>query len=446
MADYTIPTNLGLQKIMNVINAPLTLSTFELGDGGGESYDPTPDQTALVNSVYSGSLQPGAVYTDPDNPRAIVIEHTIPDTVGGFTIREAGVRDSAGDLLFIAKIAPSDKPIFNTGSTKQTTVRLIVGGVNKDDVDLVISAANALATMQWVVDNFIPSGTDLDGYLTVVQSDERYLAKDQNLDDLPNKSLSRFNLGVPYASQMEAEAGTETDKVMSPATTLASIRNAAGSILNRGTYRLASVTHAHFGQPGDRVIVAEVLRQFIDDIFIGQVAYFASNTTGINKGWIPIVSSNATVGPPGSGAAYSQDDQIKKLFVYLWNNTRPSEFLIRTSSGVVTTKGASAEQDWQNLRRIHIPSANLMFARSISPGPSGRYVGSFEEDQNKQHTHGVKEGSEYPVTTGSGELLASGEGYTRLTEYQSTTTPEGGSEARPKNLGWLTMIYAGVDW
>src|SRR5690554_3123349 len=99
MQFYTLLTNTGLAKITNAQASGTTVNLTQLavGDGGGQYYDPTETQTALVNEVWRGILN--QVKVDEDNENWLIIETVIPTANGGFTIREAGVYDDEGDMI-----------------------------------------------------------------------------------------------------------------------------------------------------------------------------------------------------------------------------------------------------------------------------------------------------------------------------------------------------------
>ena len=77
-------------------------------------------------------------------------------------------------------------------------------------------------------------------------------------------------------------------------------------------------------------------------------------------------------------------------------------------------------------------------SRGVDPS---RGFGSYQTDSFKAHTHQVKEGSVCPRwPTDQSDVLVSGDDYTRLVSYQSTTTSTGGSETRPRNVAFLPCI------
>lgn len=77
-------------------------------------------------------------------------------------------------------------------------------------------------------------------------------------------------------------------------------------------------------------------------------------------------------------------------------------------------------------------------SRGVDPS---RGFGSYQTDDFKSHTHLVKEGSVNPSwPTNQTESIVSGDDFTRLVSYQSTTTATGGSETRPRNIAFLPCI------
>jgi len=77
-------------------------------------------------------------------------------------------------------------------------------------------------------------------------------------------------------------------------------------------------------------------------------------------------------------------------------------------------------------------------SRGVDPS---RGFGSYQIDDFKSHTHLVKEGSVNPRwPTDQSEVIVSGDDFTRLVSYQSTTTSTGGSETRPRNIAFLPCI------
>lgn len=151
MADeqfYTILTNIGKAKIANatLLNSNVTLTTLKVGDGNGDYYNPTEDQTELKNVVHT--CQVGSIYIDKKNTNWVVVETIIPGSVGGFTIREIGLFDTEGDLIAVGKYPETYKPIVANGASKDLNVKTIFEVSNSENVTLNINPSVIIATKE----------------------------------------------------------------------------------------------------------------------------------------------------------------------------------------------------------------------------------------------------------------------------------------------------------
>lgn len=149
---YTILTNVGLAKFANsqVTQTDVTFTKIAVGDGNGSYYNPTAAATALKKEVWRGNIN--SIYIDPDNPNWIVIEAIVPSDTGGFTIREVGAFDDAGNLLAIGKVPETYKPALTQGSAKDLYLKIILEVTNASAVTLKIDPAVTLASRKYVDD------------------------------------------------------------------------------------------------------------------------------------------------------------------------------------------------------------------------------------------------------------------------------------------------------
>lgn len=100
--DYqAIITNVGATKIAAAVTEGTQVSflNFAVGDGSGSEYVPSPTQTALKHEVWRGGIATLTPLTA--DPTILEITTAIPANVGGFSIREYGIFDSAGDMIAI---------------------------------------------------------------------------------------------------------------------------------------------------------------------------------------------------------------------------------------------------------------------------------------------------------------------------------------------------------
>lgn len=86
----------------------------------------------------------------------------------------------------------------------------------------------------------------------------------------------------------------------------------------------------------------------------GDVVFSLSNNkTG---GWIRLEDS-LTIGSFISGASYNGND-YKNLYLLMWNHPDSS---VQTMYGDAAEKGASATEDWENNKRLQLPSKHSLF-------------------------------------------------------------------------------------
>lgn len=149
---YTILTNIGLAAIANaqVSQSKVDFSTFVVGDSNGAYYNPAAGQTTLVKEVWRGPIS--GITIDENNPNWVVIEAAIPETAGGFSVREIGVLDTGGNLLAVGKVPETYKPVSAEGSLKDLYLRMILEVSNASVVTLKVDPAVVFASKKYVDD------------------------------------------------------------------------------------------------------------------------------------------------------------------------------------------------------------------------------------------------------------------------------------------------------
>lgn len=149
---YTLLTEIGRAKQANAIalQQPIEITQLAVGDGGGSLPTPQGDEQQLINEVRRASINTS--YVDPDNPSWIVIEQIIPPDVGGWTIREIGIIDSAGDLIGYGNYPETYKPVLEEGSSRTQTVRFVLEVSDTAAITLKIDPSVVLATREYVDD------------------------------------------------------------------------------------------------------------------------------------------------------------------------------------------------------------------------------------------------------------------------------------------------------
>lgn len=168
---YSILTSAGLAKLANaqVTGKKVDLTEIAVSDGG-TYYNPTQNDIQLRNEVWRGNI--GSVEIDSENPNWIVIESYIPATQGGFTVREVGIFDDAGDLIAIGKYPETYKPSLDDGATKDLLLRMIIEVTNASAVTMKVDPSVIIASRKYV--------------------DEKVGVVSDNLTQLDNKVMSHL--------------------------------------------------------------------------------------------------------------------------------------------------------------------------------------------------------------------------------------------------------------
>ena len=165
-------TTIGVAKIADAIanNTPLSLTTMKVGDGNGNTTNPTENDLDLVRSVYSGT--PNFIDLDPTDGSRIICELVVPASEGGWVIREIGVFDSEGDMIAVAQFPAVYKPLASEGATLDLVARLYLVVSSTDAITLQADTNVVVASRQWVNDQLallIPGG-NTDQILTKVSN------------------------------------------------------------------------------------------------------------------------------------------------------------------------------------------------------------------------------------------------------------------------------------
>lgn len=149
---YTLLTEIGAAKLASAaaLGIPLKITQMAVGDGGGVLPTPSAQQTKLVAEKRRADLN--QLHVDPQNSSQIIAEQVIPETEGGWWIREVGLFDETGALIAVGNCPESYKPQLAEGSGRTQTVRMVLITSGTDNVTLKIDPAVVLATRQYVDD------------------------------------------------------------------------------------------------------------------------------------------------------------------------------------------------------------------------------------------------------------------------------------------------------
>ncbi|SDU87964.1 phage tail protein [Pseudomonas mucidolens] len=147
---FAILTAVGRAKQANADALGVAWTFAQMGVGDANDTDPIPSeqQTQLINERRRAPLN--QLRVDPANANVIIAEQVIPESVGGWWIREVGLYDADGDLVAVANCAPSFKPLLSQGSGRTQVVRMNLIVSNTANVELKIDPSIVLATRQYV--------------------------------------------------------------------------------------------------------------------------------------------------------------------------------------------------------------------------------------------------------------------------------------------------------
>ena len=206
----TLLTNYGQAKLATAIatGVPLNLTTLVVGDGNGSPTTPATSQTALVNQVYSVSLN--SVSVDSVNPNYVIAEGVIPAAVGGWTVREAGIRDNTGALFAVCNFPDTIKPVLTDGSVRDLVIRIIMQVSNAAAVTLLIDPSVVLASQSWVLtQGYLPkAGGTMSGQITQPAAptlgghlaNKDYVDAKTGVDSVPIGFIDQYGSATPPPS------------------------------------------------------------------------------------------------------------------------------------------------------------------------------------------------------------------------------------------------------
>lgn len=147
---YTIFTQVGAAKLANAtaLGTHVELTAMAVGDGNGKLPTPSEKQTALVHEVRRAPLN--SIRIDDKNPSWIICEQVIPESIGGWTIREIGLFDKDNDLIAVGNFPETYKPVVSENSGRTQTIRVVLEVSSTETMELKIDPSVVLATREYV--------------------------------------------------------------------------------------------------------------------------------------------------------------------------------------------------------------------------------------------------------------------------------------------------------
>lgn len=149
---FAILTDAGQAKMANALalGVPLKITHMAVGDGNGQPVTPNAAQTALVREQRRAPIN--TLFQDPTNQSQLVAEQIIPENVGDWWIREAGIFSEDGTLIAIANTPDTYKPLLSSGAGRTQVIRIVIIVSDTSAVELKIDPAVVLATRKYVDD------------------------------------------------------------------------------------------------------------------------------------------------------------------------------------------------------------------------------------------------------------------------------------------------------
>lgn len=160
---YSLITSYGEKVIAKAVaeQTPISLETMAIGDGNGRTTTPQSNQVRLVNEVYRADITD--LMQDSQNSNQIIAELLIPETVGGFTVREIGIFDEQNKLIAVANCPENYKPILEEGSGKVQYYRIVLRVSSSDAVTLSLNN-NIIYATRTEFNQFVTKLSEPDGF------------------------------------------------------------------------------------------------------------------------------------------------------------------------------------------------------------------------------------------------------------------------------------------
>lgn len=150
MKYFALLTKLGENLIAQAtaLGTKIELTHMAVGDGGGSLPTPDTNQTKLIAEKRRAAIN--TLFIDEKNKNQIIAEQIIPESEGGWWIREIGLFDKAGNLIAVANCPETYKPQLTEGSGRTQSIRMVLIVSHTESVTLKIDPSVVLATREYV--------------------------------------------------------------------------------------------------------------------------------------------------------------------------------------------------------------------------------------------------------------------------------------------------------
>lgn len=154
MTYQLLLTTLGQQKLAAAASAgaqPVRITEFAVGQGVNVDFSKRLDQQVLVSKRYQGKVESVASTAVTGQYEITCI---VPQDQGGWAIREIGLIDSEGSLIWVGQVPEVQKPVASSTAAVDYRIKAVINTDNPN-VNLVIDANVVTATHSWVANNFV---------------------------------------------------------------------------------------------------------------------------------------------------------------------------------------------------------------------------------------------------------------------------------------------------
>ncbi|EMU7278906.1 TPA: phage tail protein [Salmonella enterica subsp. enterica serovar Typhimurium] len=256
---YTLLTEIGAAKLASAaaLGVPLKITHMAVGDGGGVLPTPSAQQTALVAEKRRAALN--MLYIDPQNSSQIIAEQVIPETEGGWWIREVGLFDETGALIAVGNCPESYKPQLTEGSGRTQTVRMVLITSSTDNITLKIDPAVVLATRKYVDDKALELKVYVDDlmakHLAVPDPHSQYAQKDSpTLTGIPKVPTPAAGNSTKQIANTEFVASSIAAIVDSAPAALDTLNELAAALGNDPNFATTMINALAGKQPLDNTL------------------------------------------------------------------------------------------------------------------------------------------------------------------------------------------------
>lgn len=141
-----VVTDIGNALMMDAVakGNKVNIVSFAVGDGGGDYYRPETSMEQLKNEVWRGNINSCEVSSEANN--VLIVSAVCPGQVGGFTIREMGVFDDAGNMIAVCNCPATPKVTIIDGVVNEMFLKMEIALINGQAIELKVDPNIMVAT------------------------------------------------------------------------------------------------------------------------------------------------------------------------------------------------------------------------------------------------------------------------------------------------------------